>query len=288
MQTEITYQKHTITLKDDVQISYLTAGDEQGAAIVLLHGGGTDHAMLSWREAIPALVEAGYWVFAPNYPGYGDSPISSKPAILENLIDYLQQLMDMWGLRKAALIGVSLGGALAIGYALEHKERVDRMILIGSYGIQDKAPYHAMSYFMVRMPWLMNATWALARGSRWAARYSLNSIIYNPESRTDALVDEVAEAMQNLDSQKAFGQLQREDVQWKGLKTNFTPRLSEISAPVLLVHGTKDIGVPLKYAQRAATLFQNARLDVIENAGHWTQRDYPEVVNRLIVEFLAE
>jgi alpha-beta hydrolase superfamily lysophospholipase len=61
MQSEITYQKHTITLKDDVRISYLTAGDEQGAAVVLLHGGGTDHAMLSWREAIPALVEAGYW-----------------------------------------------------------------------------------------------------------------------------------------------------------------------------------------------------------------------------------
>ena len=196
--------------------------------------------------------------------------------------------MDLWGINQAALAGISMGGAIAIGYTLENQNRVSRLILIGSYGIQDKAPYHHLSYFMIRMPWLMNGTWALTRGSRWAARYSLNTIIRNPESRTEELVDEVVEAMQNLNSQKAFGQFQRDEIFWNSIKTNYTDRLSEITIPVLIVHGTHDIGVPLKYAQRAATCLPDARLEVIENAGHWTQRDYPETFNRLMLEFLAE
>jgi pimeloyl-ACP methyl ester carboxylesterase len=279
---------HIVALKDGTKIAYNTAGEENGPPVVLLHGGGTDHVMLSWRDTLPALVEAGYRVYAPNYPGYGESPPSSSPVTIENLIGYLHQLLDIWKLRQAALIGVSLGGGLATGYALQHQERVRRMILIGSYGIQDKAPYHAMSYFMVRMPWLMNATWALMRKSRRAARYSLSSIIYNPDAHLDELVDEVFEAMQNLTAQKAFGEFQRDEIQWNGVKTNYTTRLSEISIPVLLVHGDKDIGVPLKYAQRAAACFQNARLEVFEKAGHWTQRDYPERFNKLALEFLGE
>ena len=287
MQTETAFQKRIVALQDGVQIEHFTAGQENGSPVVLLHGGGTDHAMLSWRDTVPALIQAGYRIYAPNYPGYGGSHFQPGHATVEKMLAVLGQLMDVWKLEKATLIGISLGGGLATGYTLRYQERVERLILIGSYGIQDKAPYHALSYFMVRMPWVMNATWAMSRGSRWAARYSLESIIFNPESRTDALVDEVLAAMQNLDSQKAFGIFQRDEILWKGLKTNYTPRLGEINIPALLIHGTKDIGVPVKYARRAAGILPNARLEVIENAGHWTQRDYPEQVNRLILEFLA-
>jgi pimeloyl-ACP methyl ester carboxylesterase len=287
MKTETGFDEHFVTLRDDVQIRYFTAGNETGKPVVLLHGGGTDHAMLSWRDTIPALTQAGYRIYAPNYPGYGGSPFHPAYATTEKMLDVLAQLMDTWGLEKAALIGISMGGGLAIGYTLQHQERVEKLVLIGSYGIQDKAPYHALSYFMIRMPWVMNATWAMSRGSRWAARYSLESIIRNPQSRSDALLNEVLAAMQNLDSQKAFGIFQQDEISWNGTKTNYTPMLGEIKIPALLIHGTHDIGVPLKYAQRAAGLFPNARLAIIENAGHWTQRDYPEKVNEQILDFLA-
>jgi pimeloyl-ACP methyl ester carboxylesterase len=288
MEREINLQKQTARLEDSFEIEYYTAGEVKGKPVILLHGGGTDHAVLSWRDTIPALVEAGYRAYAPNYPGYGGSIPGSRPAIIENLVGYLERLMDSWGLQQAALIGISMGGSVAIGYTLRHPERVRRMILIGSYGIQDKAPYHVLSYFMVRMPWMMDALWAMTRGSRWAARYSLKSILHNPESRSDELVDEIFEAMQYLDSQKAFGQMQRDEILWKGLKTNYTDRLGEIQAPVLIVHGEQDIGVPLHYARRAAERFPNARLVVFEKAGHWTQRDYPEKFNKLMLEFLSE
>jgi pimeloyl-ACP methyl ester carboxylesterase len=285
---EYPLQKQTARLEDGEQISYYSGGDAAGLPVVLLHGGGTDHAMLSWRDTIPALLKAGYRVFAPDYPGYGNSPVSRKPGTLQNLGGYLEQLLDFWAIDRAALIGISMGGALAIGYALEHPERVERMILIGAYGLQDKAPYHALSYFLVKLPWVMDALWAMSRGSRWAARYSLSGILRNPEARTEALVDEVLEAMQNLDSQRAFGQFQRDEILWQGVKTNYSGRLAELTVPVLIVHGEKDFGVPLKYAQRAAALIPNARLEVVENAGHWTQRDDPGRFNQLMLDFLAE
>ena len=162
------------------------------------------------------------------------------------------------------------------------------MVLVGSYGIQDWAPSHRVSYFLVRMPWLMDVIWSVARGSRWAASYSLKSILRNPQSRTQGLVDEVFEAMQNPTSQRAFGQFQRDEIFWGGMKTDYMERLPEIEVPVLLVHGSQDIGVPLKYAQRAAARFPNARLEIFQNAGHWTQRDYPQRFNRLVLEFLSQ
>lgn len=280
-------QKKQVTLANGTEIHYLMAGGAQGAPVVLLHGGGTDHAMLSWRDTLPVLVNAGYRVFAPNYPGYGDSPFGNKPVLISDLVDILGQLMDHWELQQAALVGVSLGGSVALGYALQRQERVGRMILIAPYGIMDRVAFHPLSYLMVRIPGLMSAAWTLARGSRTAARYSLNSIVYNPESRTEALLEEVVEAMRTTRSNEAFAQVQRDEVLWKGLKTDYTARLPEITVPVLLVQGTRDIGVPLKYVRRAAAGLPNARLEVIENAGHWVQRDYPKVFNRLMLEFLA-
>lgn len=288
MSDEPLIEKQTALLKDGQQVEYYVGGDETGRPVVLLHGGGTDHAMLSWREAVPALLRSGFKVYAPNYPGYGGSPLGSQPATVENITGWVEELMDLWGVPRAALIGISMGGAVGIGYTLRHPKRVERLVIIGSYGIQDEAPFHRLSYFLVRMPRLMNAIWAATRGSRWAARYSLKSILHNPQARTEAIAEEVYEAMQNLESQKAFGQMQRDEILWKGLKTNFSERLCEIAIPVLIIHGEKDAGVPVRYAERAAALLPNARLKVIGKAGHWTQRDYPGEFNRLVLDFLGE
>jgi pimeloyl-ACP methyl ester carboxylesterase len=281
-------EKNTLQLPGGEEIVYYSGGDPSGDAVLLLHGGGTDNAMLSWKGTLPALLQAGYRVFAPNYPGYGESPPARTPSTSTYLVGLVGALMDAWDLKQAALVGISMGGSIAIGCTLEQPRRVSQLVLVGTYGIQDKAPYHLMSLLMVRLPWLMDAAWGMARGSRWAARYSLKNILRSPEAVTEDLVDEVMVAMQNLAAQKAFAQWQRDEILWNSTKTNYTSRLAEISIPVLLVHGSHDIGVPVRYAQRAAALLPNAHLEVFENAGHWTQRDYPARFNRLLLSFLKE
>lgn len=275
-------------LPGGAEIHSLVGGVEAGPAVVLLHGGGTDHALLSWREAIPVLLANGYRVYAPDYPGYGESPLDGKPSTLEHLQHILAELMDAWGLSQATLVGVSMGAGMALGYTLAHPERVHKLVLIGAYGIQDKAPFHLLSTFLLKFPGLMDGMWGVMRGWRWAAKYTLGSILHNPQRRTETMVDEVFAAMQQTSSQKAFGQFQQDEIQWKGVKTNYSDRLSEIVQPVLLVHGSRDAGVPLKYARRAAERLPNARLEVFEGAGHWTQRDEPERFHQVLIDFLKE
>lgn len=288
MEIQSKLQQQIFTLPDGVPISAYVGGPENGAPVVLLHGGGTDHALLSWRDTMPALVESGWRVYAPDFPGYGDSPPHANASTTSGLVGYLEALMDVWELEKAAIVGLSMGGAVAIGYTLANQDRVGKLVLVGSYGIQDKVPYQFLSYLYVQVPGILNFAWGLMRQSRSTARYILTGLLHNPESRTDALVDEVLEAMKNPHSQRTFSQWQQDEVGRHGMKTNYTERLSEISVPTLLIHGTHDAGVPLDYAKRAASRLPNGRLEIIENAGHWTQRDDPARFNEALLQFLRD
>ena len=75
-----------------LRVHYYTAGQD-GLAVILLHGGGTDSALLSWREVIPALGEA-HRVYAPDWPGYGQSHMFSGDYALEKLAAIVLDLMN--------------------------------------------------------------------------------------------------------------------------------------------------------------------------------------------------
>jgi pimeloyl-ACP methyl ester carboxylesterase len=280
--------KRKTTLPNGQQINYYIAGPADGTRLLLLHGGGTDNALLSWTDTIPALVEAGYRIYAPDWPGHGDSPLPNVRFTVEYLIATLDALMTAWEIDRATLIGISMGGGVALGTALNHPHRVDRLVLIGSYGLQDKAPGHAWSHRFVKAPMVNKLSWWSMRQSRGTLRSMLKTIVRNPASLTDKLVDDVAAAIARPDAQRVFAQFQEDEVRRDGMKTVYMPRLGEITVPVLLLHGSHDIGVPVHYAEEAAQRLPNARLRIIQNAGHWTQRDYPQHVNREILAFLAE
>ena len=275
-----------MTLPSGTVVSYLEGGDPGGAVVVLLHGGGTDHTLLSWRDTLPALVAAGYQVYAPDHPGYGQSPLPAWPVTLAQLGRYLRAFAATLGIERAAYCGVSLGGALALGHALADPAGVTKLVLVGSYGLQERTPAHALSYLLVRTPGSTALGAYLLKGRR-LLRASLRQIVHNPASLTPRLVEEVAEALENRASQAAFRQFQQDEIRWCGNRTNYTSSLSRVDQPVLVVHGSRDVGVPLAAAERAAALLPRSRLEVFKGAGHWTQRDEPERFNRLLLAFLG-
>lgn len=278
--------EQTITL-NGLQVHYYTAGT-QGSAVVLLHGGGTDSAMLSWRKALPVLAE-GHRVYAPNWPGYGQSQIFPEGGYsFTQMTGWLERLMAHWGLERASLVGISMGGGGALAYTLANPQQVERLVLVDSYGLARLAPSHKLSYLMVRMPWLMDWSWAWARKSKERARWSLQSIFADKRNITDELADEVYEAIKDPSAGRAFAEFQRAELGWKELKTCFIERIDEIRSPTLIIHGEKDSLVPLADSQKAARKIANARLEVVANAGHWPMREQPEVFNRLVEEFLAD
>lgn len=278
-------ERQQVTLPSGTVVSYLVGGNLKATPVVLLHGGGTDHALLSWRDTLPALIAEGYRIYAPDHPGYGQSPLPKWPVTLEHLGQYVREFMIVLEIERAVFCGVSMGGALALGYTLAYPAGVANLVLIGSYGLQDRTPAHAFSYLMVHTPGFAKLN-ALFVGNRWLLKESLKQIIRNPTSLTSELVEEVSDSLKNRDAQTAFRQFQRSEIRWRNNKTNYTSVLTQITQPVLVVHGSRDIGVPLAAAERAAGLLPHARFEVFKGAGHWTQRDEPERFNQLLLSFL--
>jgi pimeloyl-ACP methyl ester carboxylesterase len=80
--------------------------------------------------------------------------------------------------------------------------------------------------------------------------------------------------------------LQRRELSWRGLRTNYVNRLAEITVPTLILHGENNRLLPLTIAERAPRLIRSSRLDVIRHCGHLAPLEQPEAVNRALYDFL--
>lgn len=266
-----------------IKTHYLKAGVGD-QVIVLLHGGGLDFAQLSWELLMPELAGKAR-VIAPDFPGYGQS---DKPDVTFDLAfygEFFSQFMDALQISKADLVGISMGGAISLGYTLHHPERVSKLVLVDSYGLQRKTPFHKLSYMFVNIPGVRALTyWSIK--SRPMIRYSLKMILKRTGSVTDELVEKVYQQLLIPGVTRAFSDFQNAELTWDGLKTVYMDRLGEIKAKTLIIHGEKDTLVPLEASREAHGLIKDSELKIMEGCGHWPQRDNPEEFNKLVSEFL--
>jgi pimeloyl-ACP methyl ester carboxylesterase len=269
-----------------LRIHCLKAGTV-GSPVLLLHGGGLDAAGLSLRTTIPVLAER-HCVFAPDWPGFGRSdamPISWR---VEECVDFIGEILNTFGLKRASLVGVSMGGAFALGFALRAPERIERLVLVDSAGMGDQIPGGLFSYLTVRLPLLDEVRWALLVGNRTLARRSLCGALVNSEQvLSEEVLDEIIFLAKKAGAGAAFRQLQRSEYQWRGLRTNYLNRLAEVKVPTLLVHGAEDGIVPVKWAERAHNLMKNSKIEVIPGCGHLPPVEKPDLFNRIVRNFLS-
>ncbi len=270
---------------DALRIRCLVAG-ERGPNVVLLHGGGIDSASLSWGLALEALAPY-YRVYAPDLPGYGASAKPSVAYTTEFFIEFVQKLLDALTLSRVSLIGLSMGGAIALGVALRAPQRVEKLVLVDSYGLQERFLAHRIVWALTRWPALQEIAVLPLRFSRVLVRWGMRVLTGNPSFITPELVAEVARWARHPQARRAFAQWLRDEIWWDRVRTNFLSELGRIEAPVLLIHGERDRVVPVEAARRAHRLFKNARLVVLAGCGHWAPRERPEEVHRAILEFLA-
>jgi pimeloyl-ACP methyl ester carboxylesterase len=263
----------------------IVAGDSHAQPVVLLHGGGTDSARLSWDPVIPALAP-GFRVFAPDLPGYGESACPSVDCTMAFYIDVLNDLLEALELDRVTLVGISMGGGIAIGYTLEHPQRVARLVAVDSYGLQRQAPGGRWGYYLVRWDWLNRLSWALMARSRALVRASLQQLFANPQVVDEALVNAVMEEVRRPNAGYAWRSFQRSEVLPGGLRTLYLDRLGEIRVPTLFIHGAQDRLVPLACAQEAHRLLPGSRLVILPGCGHWPQRENPQAFNEVLLGFL--
>jgi pimeloyl-ACP methyl ester carboxylesterase len=254
--------------------------------VVLLHGGGLDSAALSWKYALPALADDRP-VYALDWPGYGASdPPDGSPSV-DYYVEVLERFLDALGLDRVALVGISMGGGAALGFALRRPERVERLVAVDSYGLGSRIPGGPLGAVFVRLPLVNELPFDAMARSRWLAAQTLRAIVA-PGNLTPDLVEDVLAELRRPRAGEAWTAFQRNEVGFDGLRTDFTARLPELGVPTLFVHGEADPLVPVEWSVRAEELAPDARVEVLRDCGHWPPREKPEAFEGLVRRFLAD
>lgn len=264
----------------------VTRAGTGGRPVVLLSGAGIDNADLSWRRLIPALA-ADREVFALDWPKQGGSTEWSGLADHARLLGCVKALLDHYELEQADVIGMSQGGALALATAIEYPHRVRRLVPMAPGGIISFPPVvHQLLWLTAKLPVLTTTFTALAyRNRRAAAWFTRKSLFAGPVDDFDEIVDECLAEFRRRGGGSA-SDWQNSSINFRGMNVDLRPQLSTITCPTLFIQGDKDIGVAAKHTRAAAAMVPGARFELIEGAGHWVNRQEPERVNQLVVDFL--
>ena len=159
--------------------------------VLILHGGGLDAAGLSFRTTIPVLAEQ-HCVFAPDWPGFGRSDPMPMAWRVEECVDFVGEILDALDLKRVSLIGVSMGGAFALGFTLRAPERIDRLVLVDSAGMGNDIPGGLLSFLTMRLPLLDELRWTLLVGNRTLARRILCAALINcNQVLNEEMLDEI-------------------------------------------------------------------------------------------------
>ena len=271
---------------DGLRVRCLAAGTGWAPPVLLLHGGGFDAAEFSYRYAIEPLSRLRP-VLAFDWPGYGGSDTPNLRCDLAYYSRFLERLMDSLGIQRAAFVGISMGGGVALSFALCSPERVEKLVLVASYGLGKDVPYGRLGYCLVHAPLAADLVYALLRRSRRSLRWGLSRIVSDPRVVSDELLEEARRLLDRPASGRAFRSFRKSEVGWSGLNTDLSDRLGEVAAPTLLIHGEHDRVVPVEWARRAHERLPDSELRVLQGCGHWPPRECPDKFNRVVADFLV-
>jgi pimeloyl-ACP methyl ester carboxylesterase len=243
-----------------------------GPAVILLHAGIADRTM--WREHLDPLAEAGYRAVALDLSGFGEAGVTAGEQA--PWIDVLAT-MDALEIHDAILVGNSLGGAVALRAAVLAPERVAALALISAPapGV-DPTPE-------LEEAWADEER-ALNRGDIDAAVAAVVHTWTLPDASAE-LRDRVA-AMQR----RAFEQqADADDLTAAKDPVDEDPDvLKGLEAPVLVAVGARDREEFQRGAEVLVETLPNARLEIIDQAGHLAPLETPDEFRQLLLRFLQE
>jgi pimeloyl-ACP methyl ester carboxylesterase len=275
------FQERWLTV-EGLRIHCLMAG-RTGPAVLLLHGSGFDAAGVSLAPAMHSLA-TGCRVYAPDLPGFGDSDPKSDRWGFSEYSAFLSPLLAVLGLERASLVGLSMGGGIALGFALMAPEKVDRLVLIDSACLSESIPGGWRTWFAVHMPGWSALQWRILASSRRVTQRVLQRATpHHPV--THEQLDRVMRHLRRPGAGVAFSGWERQEVGWRGLRTSYVDQLPALSVSTLILHGANDPLLPAAVAERAHHLIPRSQLEVIPDCGHLAPLEQPEAVSRALCAF---
>lgn len=257
------------------RVHYVQGG--AGEPVLMLPGGGT--WIYEYRDVIPPLARE-FRVYAMDLPGNGYSaplgpdPRYDLPAMDRVLLDFL----DGQRIEKVTLVGHSWGAGIALYFAQRHPERVEKLVLLDASGIDFRDPlfYEAMKWPVAGE--LMTSVFV----TPGLVRSQLEGSVHRDELVTNDMVEETYIPATFHENRRALYLLERQ------LDWSLTERaLPDMRTPTLMVWGAEDRIESIAAAKRLEERIPQARLVVVEDAGHSVQEDAPATVSRLITDFVT-
>lgn len=275
---------HTLRV-DGLRVHYLRGG--RGTPLVLLHGFNVGSSRLTYGPSLAPLAER-FDVIAPDLPGYGLSDAPDPFYTTEDYVRFLTRFLDALCVRRAHLVGFSKGGGIALGAALEHPERFYKLILVSAYALNRTPQLPLLPYLALRSPWLSQTFWRTLRRYRRLLPWYLKNVIFGDAQKvTEQLLEEVREPLSHEGSEAAFMAWLRGEMGLLRFRTDYRAQLGDLQVPTLLLHGTRDLVVPVWGARRAARRIPNARLRLVPRCGHWLPREAPEALIEAATTFFG-
>ncbi len=248
---------------DGVRLRLRDTGPRDAPVVILLHGFG---ASLDTWEGWAKALSAQYRVIRFDLPGFGLTGPDPKGDYSDaRSIEILAGLMDQLDIDRASIIGNSLGGRIAWNFAVQHPDRVTRLVLVSPDGFAspgfeyDKAP---------ETPLMMKALPYTAPRSMLRANLAVAYV--RPERLSEATVTRYRDMMLALGVRRAI--LAR---MGQTILRDPVPVLARINAPTLLLWGEEDGMIPINNATDYLQVMRNATLIRLPDLGHLSFVEYP-------------
>jgi 4,5:9,10-diseco-3-hydroxy-5,9,17-trioxoandrosta-1(10),2-diene-4-oate hydrolase len=286
------FESRTLTV-DGVNIHYFCGGS--GSPLVLVHGLGSS-AAVEFYFNLEALA-ANHQVLAIDLPGFGRS---DKPAVdygIDLFAKAVRDLMRSEHIDRAAVMGVSMGGRVALCLALDSPDMVERLILVDALGVGAPRPVIAYRLLLTRglgELTLRGTARALRQMNPRTIRRFWSWYMQRPGKVDTILSDErIADhgaLMAKPEYRAAYLSALRSIAGSRTLRDGILlgDRLKDLPMPTLLIWGRHDHIFPPANAEEALRLLPNGRVVIFEECGHTPQMEEPERFNRLVLEFLKE
>jgi 4,5:9,10-diseco-3-hydroxy-5,9,17-trioxoandrosta-1(10),2-diene-4-oate hydrolase len=252
------------------EMHYLEQG--KGPAVIFVHGSGPGaNGYSNFKHNIAPIAEAGYRVLVPDMIGFG---WSSKPDIdypLDLFVTTLLEFLEQVGVKRCALVGNSLGGAISIKTSLDRPGLVEKLVMMGTGGIESRETYFAMPGIRAMVSQFVGAGF-----DRPGLRELLEMLAFDPRVVDDQLLEERWNVLQT----------QPKAVLARMLIPDLSPRLIDIRCPVLGFWGVEDHFCPVSGANKILAAVGDSRMVLLAHCGHWAMLEYPDIFNRYVVDFL--
>lgn len=267
-------------LVHDQRIAYLDIGT--GPPVILIHGFGG--SMWQWEHQQHALSQH-FRTLTLDLPGSG---LSDKPDIdylPDQMLDFCIGFMDALEIPQATLVGNSMGAGLAIGMALTHPARIDKLVLIDGLPSHVKAKLTSRSF---RQALESGApSWLVSFGN-WlfgglVTESVLKEIVHDHRLLTPAVIERSNRNRRRPGIIKPLMAARNALPSWEA---DFAPRLSSIAHPTMIIWGEYDRLFPMAVGEELHHRIRGSTLVRVPDAGHMPQWERPDLVNRSLIAYI--